>query len=78
MGSTEVLSDNLEEQRIETALGLLQVYASLVQLNLNNMKKVEPFFDLENIRQKRQTVLRPLQNAIGIIFQYFGYNNSSN
>ena len=22
--------------------------------------------------------LRPLQNAIGIIFQYFGYNNSSN
>ncbi len=56
MGSTEVLSDNLEHQRIGTAEGLVQVYASLMLLNLTDLKRIEPFFDLENIRQKRQTV----------------------
>ncbi len=56
MGSTDILSDQLESQRIATAVGMMQVYASLLLLNLSNPKNINPFFDIENICRKRQTV----------------------
>ncbi len=54
-GTISVLSTKTEDARIVTAQAMMTVYFSLGMLNVTNLKKVDAYFDLPNIQNKRQT-----------------------
>ena len=56
IGDVKDFSDEVEAARLAVAAGMMFVYGSLVALYYNNLRKVDNFFDLENIRHHHQIV----------------------
>lgn len=53
-GSAKQQSANVEKARVQLAQGLMAVYGGLVIHFVQQLEKMEPFFDLETLRDKRQ------------------------
>ncbi len=53
-GSTQKKSSDVEKLRKQLAVAMMSIYGNLVVLNAGKLENIEPFFDLETLRDKRQ------------------------